>query len=97
MSKKLVKKSKELQYIPTYDDSDTYWATFDLGCSGALVAKKFSLVFLNKENPRKVQFIFLKKVGIEKVINDYWANTLEVKAREFFDAIKMIKSRLYSE
>lgn len=91
------KQSRELQYIPTYEDPDTCWATFDLGCSAALVCKKFQLVSLNKENPKKVQFIFLKEVGIEKTINDYWANTLEVRAREFFDAVKMIKNRLYSE
>jgi len=98
MNKKLTKnKVEKLEYIPTYDDPDIYWATFDLGCSAALVSKNFQLVYLNKENPKKVQFIFLKEVGIEKIINEYWANTLEVKAREFFDATKMIKSRLYSE
>ena len=98
MIKKLAKKqSKELHYIPTYEDPDTYWATFDLGCVVALVYNDFQIVSLKKENPKKVQFIFLKEVGIEKVINEYWANTLEVKAREFFDATKMIKSRLYSE
>ena len=98
MIKKLGKRQpKELQYVPTYEDSDTYWATFDLGCVAALVCNNFQIISLKKENPKKVQFIFLKEAGIEKVVNEYWANTLEVKAREFFDATKMIKNRLYSE
>ncbi|MSU44949.1 hypothetical protein EXS45_02105 [Candidatus Nomurabacteria bacterium] len=90
-------KLKELQYIPTYDDPDVYWATFDLGCSSALISAGFELVSLEKSNPSKVQFIFLKNNNIEKVVADYWANRLEVKARTFFDNTKMIKNRLYSE
>lgn len=98
MTKKLQKsQEEELQYIPTYDDPDTYWATFDLGCSSALISAGFELVSLEKSNPRKVQFIFRREVGIEKVVDDYWADRLEVKARAFFDNVKMLKNRIYSE
>jgi len=97
MNKKLQKnQSEELQYIPL-DDQKNFLYTFDLGCSAALTSVGFELVSLDKENPRKVQFIFRREVGIEKVVNKYWANLLEVKAREFFDNIKMLKNRIYSE
>jgi hypothetical protein len=80
--------------------SDNYTeilSTFDLGCSAALVSSGFELVSLDKFNPKKVQFLFRRKAGIEKVMDDYWADKLETKARSFFDNTKMLKCRIYSE
>jgi len=96
MSKPLQKsQSKEVQHIPL--EGDEVFATYDLGCSSALTSAGFELVSLDKANPRKVQFIFRREVGIEKVVDDYWADRLEVKARTFFDNVKMLKNRIYSE
>jgi len=95
MNKKLVKSQlPELQYIPS--DKDGYF-TFDLGCSAALISAGFQLISLDKTNPHKAQFIFCREDGIEQVVDDYWADRLEVKARTFFDNIKMLKNRIYSE
>lgn len=74
-----------------------YYYTFDLGAAAALVSAGFQLALLDKTNPRKVQFAFLREAGIEKVVDQYWADSLEVKARLFFDNLKMLKNRLYSE
>lgn len=79
------------------EDYRTYLYTFDLGAAAALVSAGFQLALLDKTNPRKVQFAFLREAGIEKVVDDYWADRLEVKARSFFDNLKMLKNRLYSE
>ncbi len=78
-------------------ESDKIFATYDLGCSSALISAGFELVSLDKTNPRKVQYIFRQEVGIEKVVDEYWADRLEVKARTFFDNTKMLKNRIYSE
>ena len=85
----------EYQYIPL-DDPTTYFYTFDLGCASALVSGGFELVSLDKENPRKVQFIFKRKVGMDEVVNDYFSDKLKVRARTLFDNIKMLKNRIYS-
>ena len=74
-----------------------YYYTFDLGAAAALVSAGFQLALLDKTNLRKVQFAFLREVGIEKIVDEYWADSLEVKARSFFDNLKMLKNRLYSE
>lgn len=74
-----------------------YYYTFDLGAATALVSAGFQLAHLDKNNPRKVQFAFLRETGIEKVVDEYWADSLEVNARSFFDNLKMLKNRLYSE
>jgi len=95
MSKKLNNnKSTELQYIPL--DGDEVFATYDLGCAAALVTADFSLLTLDRANPRKVRFIFRKEMGITKVADDFWADRLEQKSRSFWDNIKNLKNRLYS-
>jgi len=75
---------------------NNFLTTYDLGCSSALVSSGYELVSLNKSNPQKVQFIFRRNAGIEKTVNDYFSDKLEVKARKFFDDIKSIKNRIYS-
>lgn len=97
MSKQLHKNNidEELQYIPL--EGDEVYATYDLGCATALVTADFTLLALDKINPRKVQFIFRREVGIEKIVDDYWADRLTIKARAFFDNTKMLKNRIYSE
>jgi len=95
MTKKLQNnQSKELQYIPL--EGDEVYATFDLGCSAALLTAGFLLLTLDRTNPRKVRFIFRREVGIEKVADDFWADRLEQKSRSFWDNIKNLKNRLYS-
>lgn len=78
------------------EDQKNHFQTFDLGCSAALVSAGFELVSLDKENPRKVLFVFEEKVGIEEAINDYFSGRLMVDARTLFDNIKMLKNRIYS-
>ena len=97
MTRKPSKKDAEkLGWISSENYQD-FLTTYDLGCSSALVSNGFELVSLDKTNPRKVQFIFKRKIGIEKVVDEYWADCLEVKARKFFDNVKMLKNRIYSE
>ena len=98
MTKKLKEGQPENDYKHTsLDDRAPRLHTFDLGAAASLVTGGFKLVSLDKSNPRKVQFIFCREVGIEKVVDDYWADHLEVKARAFFDNVKMLKNRIYSE
>lgn len=94
MNKKL-KQSEELQYIPL-EGADVF-STYDLGCSSALITAGFELITLDKENPRKVQFVFIRDERIETAVEDYWADRLKVSARSYFDNLKMLKNRIYSE
>ena len=73
------------------------FATHDLGCSAALISAGFSIVGLDKENPRKVKFLFTKQQGIDEAVSDYWTDRLTVNARTLFDNVKMLKNRIYSE
>jgi hypothetical protein len=82
--------------INNLNNPKDYFTTFDLGCSAALISAGFELISLDKENPRKVLFIFKTKVGIEKAINDYFSDRLKVNARTLFNDIKLVKNRIYS-
>jgi hypothetical protein len=87
--------AKELQYIPL--GGDEVYATQDLGCANALVTAGFTLVTLDRANPRKVRFIFRREAGIEGIADDFWSDRLEQKSRSYWDNIKNLKNRLYSD
>lgn len=85
MAKKL--RSEEIEVFTNYD----------LGVSAALLCAGFELLSVDKDNPRKALFVFRKQAGIEDIANRYFADRLEFKARSFFDHLKALKNKLYSE
>lgn len=98
MTKKSEKRSsdEDIEIVPL-DDHTNYVYTFDLGLSAALISVGFSLISLDRENLRKVQFVFRKSDGIDNVMEQYWAGQLEGKLRAHFDTLRMLKNRLYSD
>ncbi len=85
--------SFESQHLKPED----YYFCFDLGLSGALVTLGYELSDIDKTNSHKSQFIFKRKKGIDRDIERYWGGDLQISARYYFDSIKMIKNRLYSD
>ncbi len=91
-----VKEKGQYKYIPL-DDPSLVWTTYDLGCSAALLTAGFELLSLNKDNPHKSLFVFARSNELDKAVEDYWSSKLKVKARQYFENIKMLKNRIYSE
>jgi hypothetical protein len=81
----------------SFSDPLQVWTTYDLGVSAALTCAGFELLQVEKSNPRKALFVFRRTDGIDDAADQYFADRLELKARAFFDAIKALKNRLYSE
>jgi hypothetical protein len=79
------------------DDPSVVFTTYDLGVSTALLCAGFQLLSVDKADPRKALFIFQKEDGIEDIADRYFSDRLEVKARSFFDHLKALKNKLYSE
>ncbi|MDB5184377.1 MAG: hypothetical protein JWN38_185 [Candidatus Saccharibacteria bacterium] len=69
----------------------------DLGLCAALASLGFEVLEIERDAGGQGYFIFIKTAELEQAISAYWSNTLEVKARTYSDALKMLKSRLYSE
>jgi len=80
-----------------FKDPAFVWTTYDLGVAAALLCAGFELLALDRANKRKVLFVFRKAKGIDDTANAYFADRLELNARAFFDQLKALKSRLYSE
>lgn len=73
------------------------FTTYDIGVSTALLCAGFELLSVKKSNPKKALFVFRREIDIEEVTDKYFADRLEVKARSFFDHLKALKNKLYSE
>ena len=83
--------------VAALNDPAYVWTTYDLGVSTALLCAGFELLELRKTNPRKVLFVFRRAKNIDQTANAYFADRLELNARSFFDQLKALKNRLYSE
>ena len=82
------------------NDPALVWTTYDLGVAAALSCVGFELLSLDRTSARKVLFIFKRTedaTDIEDTANSYFADRLELNARAFFDQLKALKNRLYSE
>jgi hypothetical protein len=75
-------------------NKDEYFFTSDLGLSSYL-SLYFSVEFLNKNNPNKVIFNFLKTPELTRSVEAYWKRKVQVNPQDYFSAIKNIKTRLY--
>ena len=73
------------------------WYTSDIGAAAAALCKSYELLSLNKENPRKVLFLFKKAKGLEEVASSYFDGTLTMSVRAFHDTLRALKNKLYSE
>jgi len=74
-----------------------YFGTFDLGLSSALVTAGFLLDHLDKTHPEKVKFIFIREENQDEIIQSYWNGSLKISALAYFNNIKVLKNRIYSE
>ena len=90
-------KEKSSKDLTSLNDSSLVWSTYDLGVSTALLCAGFELLAVQKGDPRKALFVFKKESGIEETANKYFSDRLNVKARSFFDHLKALKNKLYSE
>jgi len=80
----------------TSDDPSSLFTTYDLGVSAALMCLGYKLIRLDRDDPRKALFVFKREAEIDSA-NQYFSDQLRVKARSFFDSIKALKNKIYSE
>ncbi len=51
---------------------------------------------IDRQNPRKAQFIFIRNNQLDELIEQYWKKELRIEPRAYFDQLKAIKTQLYS-
>lgn len=72
-----------------------YWKTSDLAIATTL-SLYVSIIEIDKANPRKAEFVFIRTKKIDALIDRYWKKELLVEPRTYFDHLKAVKNRLYS-
>lgn len=79
------------------DINASHTRTHDLGLAAALVSSGFKLRDTSRDLNGRFYFAFRQTRDLAEAIDEYWANTLNVRARTYNDNIKMLKSRIYAE
>jgi len=75
-----------------------FYSTPDLSIASYLVTIGFPLDHLDKSNRRKVVFSFYRDDGLDQAIQAFWADTdVSVSPLQYFNTIKTLKNRIYSE
>ena len=77
------------------NQSDIF-STSDLGCTTA-IALFYPVLSVDKTNPQKAEFLFKRNIKLDKLVESYWSNTLKVSPLEYFQKLKVMKSRLYEQ
>lgn len=72
------------------------FSTFDLGLASTLISAGYKLFKLNKENPRKVEFIFTSDAGLEQAVENYFSFNFPVDAQTLFTQTKVLKNWMYT-
>lgn len=76
---------------------DDYFSTSDLALAGA-IALYFPLEAIDKtQNQYKAQFLFKRDRSLDKLVEAYWRGELKVEPQTYFNQLKNIKARLYSD
>lgn len=75
-------------------NNQDYYKTVDLALVTA-ISLFVPIEDVNKQNPRRAEFIFQRTKELEKLIDKYWKKELLVEPRDFFDQLKALKARIY--
>ena len=73
-----------------------YYKTSDLALATTL-SLHYTIDVLDKQNPHKALFLFKKEDSLDKLLEAYWKRELKVEPQTYFNQLKAIKHRLYSE
>ena len=78
------------------DQETPEFSTQDLNLSATLLVKGFVLKEIVKTPKGKATFVFTPDDQISLIIQGYWDNNLKVNPQDLFNAIKLLKNRIYS-
>lgn len=87
---------EDTEVVPLGENANNFYS-YDMGLSAALITAGFSLVSMDRTDRKKTQFVFKREEEMDREIEAYWSKELLVPALTYFDTLKMLKSRIYSE
>ncbi len=63
----------------------------------AVLSLSYPIEVVNKSNPRKAQFMFRRDKKFDELVDEYWRGELKVEPQQFFNQLRLVKTRLYEE
>ena len=76
--------------------SNNIYKTTDLAIATA-ISLFHPLTSIDRQNPRKAEFLFQKEDGFDDLIEKYWRGELKVEPQAYFNQLRIIKARLYGD
>lgn len=73
-----------------------YYSTSDLALATA-ISLWYPIEAINKTDPCKATFLFRRDEKFDELLEMYWRRELKVEPQTYFNQLKAIKARLYSE
>ena len=73
-----------------------FYRTADLALASA-ISLFYPIESIDRQNPKKAQFIFRQDKGLDELIDNYWKGQIKVEPQAYFNALRIIKARLYGE
>jgi hypothetical protein len=70
--------------------------TADFNISTVLLASGFELLGIDRSNKRRAEFIFSLSPSLNKTIQEYWDDKLNISPQKIFNTQRLLKTRLYS-
>lgn len=75
----------------------TDFRTFDLSLASALITEGFIITAIERtQYSNKSNFIFNRTDKLDEIVQAFWADKLSVNPKLYFDALKHLKTRIYS-
>lgn len=73
-----------------------FYQTSDLALATA-ISLWYPIDAIDKTDPRKATFLFKQDEKLDELLEVYWRRELKVEPQTYFNQLKAIKARLYSE
>lgn len=71
------------------------FATPDISVS-AFLCLRYPIKSINRENPKRILFMFEKDKNFDTYVEGYWSGKIKVQPLQFYQSLKMLKGRIYS-
>ena len=75
---------------------EDWYRTSDMALA-AVISLSHAIEEVDRQNPRKAQFIFRRSTNLDQIVDAYWKGLLQVEPQQFFNQLRVVKARLYGE
>ena len=77
-------------------DEKEIYRTPDLALATA-ISLSYPIEAIDREYSRKAYFLFRRDTELDELVEGYWRGALKVEPQAYFNALRVIKSRLYGQ